>query len=162
MDDQPAELPANVKSRKPKKPKGWSYPLQTMEIVAGLDLGFCGADVDIDFNNSPQRPFQFGKAIKPSHSFDILRVICFGHLSLLANDGAPKFSIYTYLCLPQNRLKLSDAWLEIFPVIKQWMAGILNKPAEKQCRRDGAGKRAFPDVVHIGNFAIEMAPVALP
>jgi hypothetical protein len=47
------DLPDNVQIHKRKKPKNWSYPIQTMELVEGLGLAELLHPVHISYANSP-------------------------------------------------------------------------------------------------------------
>lgn len=105
-----SELPANVESRKEKKPVHWSWPVQTMDLVNGLDLGSLFCPVGIYFSN---------RANNEQRSI----------LSVFWRKRLQRFYIEINLCKPQNRQKLLKVFKEtILPDLKNWLAGV--KPEE--------------------------------
>jgi hypothetical protein len=121
------ELPENVDPRKLKKPKGWSYPLKTSEIVEGLGLAGIDQKFGIFFDNKPPHPHKWRKKDRPDSSFTVLSISHHGPKSRLPD--APYFHMSVGLCKPQYRQKVLKLLKEeVFPLIKAWIARVSENP----------------------------------
>lgn len=111
------ELPDNVKSNKQKQPKGWSYPIKTMEVVEMLDLGSFEHNVHLYFDNSPPREKEWRG--QEDNSFDVLSLWHSAGNNLYPEEY---YSISVRLCKPKYRKKLLEIIKnDIFPIMKKWI-----------------------------------------
>lgn len=100
-----SELTPNVEVRKQKKPKNWSYPVQTTELVEGLDLGSCGCPVRIFYSNCP-----------------IVRWLVMSITWQQGLQPEPYFTLSVYV-VPGTERKFWNGMIvqEVLPVLKEWL-----------------------------------------
>lgn len=152
------ELPENVDPRKLKKPKGWSYPLKTSEIVEGLALAGMIQKFGIFYDNKPPHPYKWRKKDRPDNSFPILSISHHGPKTGL-ND-APYFHMGVNLCKPQYRQKVLKLLKEeLFPIIKDWIERVLDNPTHDYVSlryRDWHAPLGTPQIIMLGTNKVEL------
>jgi hypothetical protein len=126
------EVPQNVEINKSDKPKGWSYPLKTSEIVTALDLGGVGEKFAIYYSNhKPTHTFPHNqKKLRGlfEKNFNILHITWYGHFVRTVQE-CPYFHMSVHLCKPEYRQRLNKAIIEeIFPVILPWVKDVKRLP----------------------------------
>lgn len=115
-------LPSNVVVAKPAKPRKWSHPLKTSEIVAGLGLDRSANNVHIRYWNSPPKNL--------TH-MGVLVLHWYGNMS--ERDGGSFFGLGVQLCPPGWRKRLNKVVVaEVLPVLKQWMGTVPRSPYNTQ------------------------------
>lgn len=124
------ELPENVQVHKQKQPKGWSYPLQTSEIVTGLGLADLDVRVSIFYmNNVPTVTYPRNqKRHRDFDWFNVFSLTWYGHLA--ANtEPEPYFHMGIHLCDPKHRPRLHKIVVEeVLFVAAKWMGSIQKAP----------------------------------
>jgi len=115
-------LPVNIYIHKLKKPKDWSYPVKTSDLLEHLDLAKLKRNVNIFYDNTPRRPYKSGKNSRPSYSFDIFSMTYYGHLPENSeNTDSPYFHLCINVCQSEYRLRLQAAFIEVVPKIMSWI-----------------------------------------
>lgn len=121
-------LPANVQVHKLKKPKDWSYPFKTSDIITALKLADLQKKISIFYDNVPERPYRLSKKFRPSYSFSVFSITYYGHLPKEDADSlpGPYFHMCVRVCKPEYRQQLFKNLEQFMPRVTHWMETIQN------------------------------------
>ncbi|MGH7175063.1 MAG: hypothetical protein ACREGR_01745 [Minisyncoccia bacterium] len=150
-------LPPNIHVNKPRKAKGWSYPVQTTELIRGLGLDKIKQHIVIEYDNHPQHGYKFSRT--SGDSFFLIRCAWFG------TTDEPFFRL-TINALPASRRQYFNRVVKLlFPPMRSWLEALpKNVALQKQFTTlfgmyrhyEFRGRQEHPQVILHRDFGQEL------